>query len=156
SKLVRFPRAEEQGITDFLVLSGMPAEALHELESFPTTLRAHCLLLLPETEIVVDAKEMGALFRLQQRTLAKGIVISSTKDSDPSKWMLPLFYEMSHNAPLDQLLNRVTSQAPVMFFDPSFFPIATIGTFSEKIATALERADVTPMNVDSDVARAVA
>jgi hypothetical protein len=156
SKLVRFPTAEGQDASEFLVLSGMPSEALRELESFPKTIRAHCLLLFAGGKVDFTSEEAGAMFTLQKRALTKAVLLFSLLDSDLAPSLITLFYELAHNIPLDQVL-RNSSQArmPVACFDPTFLQTAMIGNFAEKVARALDEAQNMPITIDHEVARAI-
>jgi hypothetical protein len=154
-QLVRFSRADREPVAEFLVLSGMPVEALQEVESFPTPIRAHCLILLPAGEIVLDQDQMHALFRLQQLTLAKGVLIASLRDAEPSRWMVDLFYQLAHNLPIDQAVAGIAMPLPLMFLDPALFRIARVGIFAEKIATALENAGETLLDIGPEAARGI-
>ena len=155
SKLVRFTAAEGQDTSEFLVISGMPSVALRELESFPTTIRAHCLLLFTGGKIEFTFEETAAIHTLQRRALAKAVLLSSLLDCDPAPWLISLFYEISHNNPLDQVLrNSSEARMPVACFDPTFLQTAMIGNFSEK-ARALDEAQYTPITIDHEVAGAI-
>ena len=154
-QLVRLTHADGGPVVELLVLSGMPAEALQEVESLPTPIRAHCLILLPEGDIVVDQEQVEAVFALQRLTLAKGVVISSLRDADPSRWLVNLFYELAHNLPIDQALAATGMPFPLAFFDPELFRIARVGIFAEKIASALEGAGETLLEIGPEAARGI-
>ncbi len=154
-QLVRFSHADGEPVVEFLVLPGTPAEALQELEAFPVPLRAHCLILLPEGEVTIDAEQVQAAFKLQQRTLAGGMVISSFRDADPSRWIVNLVYALTHNVAIDQALADSRMPLPLMFFNPAMFRLARVGNFAEKISVALEGAGETLVDIGPDAARGI-
>jgi hypothetical protein len=134
-QLVSLSPADDARLVEFLALPGTPAEALEELETFRTPIRAHCLILLHEGEIVVDAEQVEAVFRLRQLTLAGGVILSSLRDADPERWMVDLFEGLADNVAIDQTLAKALTPPPLTFFDPELFGLAKLKTFGKKVST---------------------
>ncbi|MCU1327880.1 MAG: hypothetical protein JWN34_3250 [Bryobacterales bacterium] len=138
ARLITVITAEDVNTADFLVLWGPPVQALEEIETMPTTIRAHCLMLLQDGELEFPEAQSRAVARAQQRTLAKAVVAANRSQAE--SWLISLIFELSHNRDLDDALNSVVKPLPALCLDSSVLKIARLDHFAEKVSQSLETA----------------
>jgi hypothetical protein len=158
-RLTRHRDLDDGPVVEFVVLTGSIADAIHQVESASVPFRAHVVLIVDSSPVEPNTASYDAIERLQTLVFAKAIVMSAVPAERFGAWIHSVVVELSHNAPIDWVVNRASFVQdvayPTMFFDPSVFGSARIGAFARQTQAMLHRAASSPVDLAQDEAEPI-